>query len=284
VVKRLFLLTFSALAVWAASPEFDRARTLYNLTDFEQSIKVLQSAPVKDAAVQALIGRDYYMLGDYRRATEALQKAVAADPASSEYALWLGRAFGRRAETSTVLTAPGHASKAREFFEKAVQLDPRNLEALSDLFEYYLEAPGFLGGGIEKARGLVPRIAALSPSEGYWAESRVSQKGKEYRDAEEQLRRAIDAAPQQVGKLVELAKFLAGQGRIHEADQSLARAETIAPGSPKLMYARAELYIRTNRNRDQARELLQRYLDSHLTPDDPPRADALKLLKQVRGG
>ena len=281
-----YLFSFFALGavLWAGSPPLEQARKLYNLTNFDESLKVLQAVPAKDGAVYALIGRNYYMLGDQKRASEMLERAVAADPSNSEYALWLGRAYGRRAETSSPFTAPGYASKARQNFEKAVQLDAHSSEALSDLFEYYVEAPGFLGGGMEKARALVPKIAAVSPAEGHWAEFRIAEKRKEYGDAEEQLHRAIDAAPQQVGKLIDLAKFLARQGRIQEADQSLARADAIAPGTPRLMYARADLYIRTGRNRSQARELLQRYLGSKLTPDDPPRSEALKLLKQAQGG
>jgi len=244
---------------------------------------VLQAIPSKDGAVYALIGRNYYMLGDHKRATDALERAVAADPSNAEYFLWLGRAYGRRAETSSPFTAPGQASKARQYFEKAVALDPHNLEALSDLFEYYLEAPGFLGGGMDKAQAVASRIAAVNTAEGHWAEARIAEKRKEYGNAEAQLRHAIDAAPQQIGKLIELAKFLAGQGRIQEADQSLARAEAIAPGAPRLIFARADLYIRTGRNHAQVKELLQRYLASKLSPDDPPRAEALKLLKQVQG-
>jgi tetratricopeptide (TPR) repeat protein len=272
-----------AAALWAGSPELDQARKLYNLTNFDESLKVLEAAPSKDAAVFALMGRNYYMLSDYKRATEALERAVAADATSSENFLWLGRAYGRRAETSSPFTAPGHASKAHQNFEKAVQLDAHNLEALSDLFEYYLEAPGFLGGGIDKAHALIPRISAANAAEGHWAESRLAEKRKEYGDAEAQLRRAIEAAPQGIGKMIDLAKFLARQGRVQEAEQSLARAEAVDPGAPRLMYARADLYIRTGRNREQARQLLQRYLGSKLTPDDPPRADALKLLKQAQG-
>jgi tetratricopeptide (TPR) repeat protein len=283
-VRFLFSLLALGAALWAGSPELEQARKLYNLTNFDESLRVLQTAQSKDAAVYALIGRNYYMMGDHKRATEALERAVAGDSSSSEYALWLGRAYGRRAETSSPFTAPGYASRARQYFEKAVQLDSHNSDALSDLFEYYLEAPGFLGGGMDKAQSLVPRIASINAAEGHWAEARISEKRKEYGNAEEQLRRAIDAAPQKVGKLIDLAKFLAGQGRIQEADQSLARAEALSPGAPKLLYARADLYIRTGRNRGQARELLQRYLGSKLTPDDPPRSEALKLLKQVQGG
>src|SRR5581483_6926239 len=121
--------------------------------------KVLQALPAKDSEVYELIGRNFYMQGDFKKATEAFEKAVAADPAKSNTTLWLARAYGRRAETSAMFTAPSYASKARQYFEKAVQLDSRNIEALSDLFEYYTEAPGFLGGGMDKAQALIPKMA-----------------------------------------------------------------------------------------------------------------------------
>src|SRR5271155_4348272 len=150
-VRWLPILAVLAPLAWASDPDLEAARKLYNLTDFSQSLETLRSIPQKDAAVYELMGRDYYMLAEYKKATEALEKALAANPGSSECALWLGRAYGRRAETSNPISAPGQASKARQYFEKAVQLDPRNLDALADLFDYYLEAPGFLGGGVDKA-------------------------------------------------------------------------------------------------------------------------------------
>ena len=271
-----------ALPLLAGSPAYERARTLYNRTDFDQSLKVLQAIPAKDAQVHALIGRNYYMQADYKKATDSLERALAADPSNAEYALWLGRAFGRRAETASVFTAPGYASKTRVYLEKAVQLDPLAIEALTDLFEYYLEAPGLLGGGLDKAQATAGKIAAVNPSEGHWALYRIAERRKEYSTAEEQLRRAIDLTPHKVGRLIDLARLLTKQGRIQEADQSLARAERISPDLPKLLYAKADLYIKSGRNLDVARDLLQRYLSSSLTPDDPPRSDAAKLLRQVQ--
>jgi len=277
------LLVFAASVGWAGSAELGQARKLYNFTEFEQSLKVLQAIPDKDGPVYELMGRNYYMQADYRRASEVLEKAVAADPDNSEYALWLGRALGRRAETSSPFTAPGFASKARQYFEKAAQLNPRNLEALSDLFEYYLEAPGFLGGGLDKARATADRIAAIDPAEGYWSQAKLEEKRKEFGSAEEHLRRAIEVSPHQVGRFLELARFLARQGRYQESDQSLARAAKIAPDSPRVIFATADLYIKDGRNLELARNLLKRYLTLALSPEDPPRSQAEKLLRQVRG-
>lgn len=281
---RLSLALWVVSALVAAGPELDRAKKQYNLTDFEGSLKILLPLGEKDAGINALIGQNYYGLGDFKKATQYLEKAVAQNPSSSSYELWLGRAFGRRAETSSPLTAPGHASKARQHFERAVQLDPRNAEALNDLFEYYLEAPGFLGGGYDKAAKLAERIGANDPAEAHWARARLAEKRKEYRSAEEQLRRAADVAPHQVGRVIDLARFLAKQGRYQESDQSFARAEKIAPNEPRLMFAKAEAYIQGKRNLETARKLLQQYLNASLTPDDPPRSEAEKLLRQVSGG
>lgn len=274
-------LTASVLA--AAAPEYEQARKLYTETDFDGSARLLLQFPRKDGAVYELLGRNYYMLGDYKKATDFLEKALAAEPGSSAHALWLGRAYGRRAETSSIFTAPGHASKARQYFEKAVTLDSNNREALNDLFEYYLEAPGFLGGGYDKAVSVAGRIAAIDPVEGHYAQARLAEERREYRSAEENLRRAAELAPQQVGRILDLAKFLAKQGRFQESEQSFQRAEKIAPDSPKVMFVRADTYIRNGRNLDTARQLLKRYLSARLTPDDPPRYEAEKLLKQASG-
>lgn len=286
MIRRLWaipLLVCGACAVWAAGPDLIQARKLYNLTEFDRSLKVLQEIPDKDGPVYELMGRNYYMQADYKKASEMLEKAVAADPGNSEYALWLARSFGRRAETSNPFTAPGFASKARQYFEKAAQLNPRNLEALSDLFEYYLEAPGFLGGGLEKAQATAVLIAAVDPAEGHWSQAKLAEKRKEYGSAEAQLRRAIEISPHQVGRFIELARFLARQGRYQESDQSFARAEKIAPDSPRLIFAQADLYIKHGRNLELARDLLKRYLTLALSPEDPPRSQAEKLLRQVRG-
>jgi len=86
-----------------------------------------------------------------------------------------------------------------------------------------------------------------------------------------------------VGRLLDLARLLTRQGRVQEADQSLAKAEKIAPNSPKVLFTKAELYVKSKRNLEEAKQLLRHYLSLTLTPDDPPKADAEKLLKQAQG-
>jgi Tfp pilus assembly protein PilF len=221
------------------------------------------------------------MKNDFKQAGELFEKAIALEPKSSDYYLWLGRTYGRRAETSSFLTAPSHASKARQNFERAVQLDSKNSEALGDLFEFYLQAPGFLGGGHDRAEALIEKIAAIDPAERHFAQARLAEERKDWGQAETQFRRAAELAPTQIGRLIDLAKFFAKRGKRDESEAAFARAMKISPESPKLMIERAETYVETGQNLAEARRLLERYLKAKLTPDDRPKDEARKLLEKV---
>jgi tetratricopeptide (TPR) repeat protein len=265
----------------AGTPQFDRALDLYHRTDYHQSLVVLESIRERDADTWKLIGQDHFMLGEYKKATESFEKAVALAPASSEIAHWMGRSWGRRAETSNIFSQAGAASKTRQYFEKAVALDPKNGEAVNDLFDYYLEAPGFLGGGMQKAEALAKHIAELDPAEGHYAMAQIADKRKEFDTAEQQLRRAAELAPRQVGRVLDVAKYLAKRGRVRESDALFDQAARMAPNSPQVLFERAATYVKEQRNLREARQLLERYLRSPLTPDDPPRDRAQALLTKT---
>jgi tetratricopeptide (TPR) repeat protein len=275
----------AVLACWlpavvhAQSAEAER---LYQQTQYQAALAILKQQ-TQTPAVLFLTGKCWYYAGDFKKAIETFEKAVAADPRSATYQNWLGKAWGRRAENSNVFQAPGFASRAREAFEKAVALDSTHLESLNDLFQYYLEAPGLLGGGLDKARGLLPRIKQADPAEYHSALAQIAEKTKDHTAAETQLRLAASLAPRLAGKAADLARFLARRGRDKEADAAFAEAARRWPDDRGLVFAQAEVYIQGKRNTERARTLLARYLTMPLTPDDPPRQDAEKLLKQAGG-
>src|SRR5580704_542094 len=108
----LILCALTALA--GASPELERARELYNRTDYHGSLELLSSLSGGRAEELFLAGQNHFMLGDYKRSSEAFQKATRLDSTNSGYFLWLGRAYGRRAELANLLSAAAYASKARQ--------------------------------------------------------------------------------------------------------------------------------------------------------------------------
>lgn len=258
------------------------AENRYQATDYQGSLALLDKN-TQDAPTNFLIGRDYFMLQNWKQATDFLLKATQGQPNNSEYVDWLGRVYGKRAETANVLLAPGFASKARESFERAVELNPRNSDALSDLFDYYFSAPEFMGGGYDKALRVSDKMALIDPTEAHSEKARLAQKRKEYDQAELHLRQAIATQPHEVGLLVNLAKFLASQGRAEESDEVFRLAEKVGPNAPRVWYARADVLIKQKRDLEEARALLEKYLHAPVTPDDPPKQAALRLLKQVGG-
>ncbi len=258
------------------------AEKLYNRTQYEASLALI-GKHANGGPANFLIGRDYFMTGDFKSAVDHFQKAIAIEPANAEYLDWLGRAYGKRAEMSNPFQAPILASKAREAFERSVELNPKNSDALSDLFDYYLDAPGFLGGGYDKAQGLIAKIAVVDPSEAYFEQAKLAQKRKEFDTAEQHLRQAVAATPGKVGGLLELARFLANQGRNRESDAVLAQAQKIEPDAPRVIYTRADILVKQKRNLTEARSLLKKYLASNLTVDDPPKTAAERLLEQAGG-
>ena len=92
----LFFL-ISGLAI-AGSGSFEEASKLYNRTEFEASLRVLSGLAAKNAKVFDLMGKNYFMLGEFKKASEVYEQAVAADPTSAEYEHWLAKAYGKRAD------------------------------------------------------------------------------------------------------------------------------------------------------------------------------------------
>ncbi|MEP7352762.1 MAG: tetratricopeptide repeat-containing protein [Acidobacteriota bacterium] len=265
-----------------------KAADLYHRTEYKQALDILKGIKSPDSAILQLMGQVEYGLGEYKQSTDTFERALdvlarakGSPILTSELYAWLGRAYGRRAETSFPLMAPRYASKAREAFETAVKLNGSNHEAVDDLFEYYLQAPGFLGGGLDKAEVLAKHIADLDATWGQRAAARVTEERKDYPGTEQHLRKAMDLAPKQVGRIVDLAKYLANRGRTQESDAMFEQATKLAPNNPDIMFAQAHTFVDHKRNLNQARALLRRFLASPLTPENPSREDAQALLKKI---
>ena len=248
----LILILLAAKWVFPQAPAAASARSMYEKTRYEDALSLLDKTPSLDAAGLALAGQCWYMLTEYKKATDALEKAIQLEPGNSNYTLWLGRAFGRRAETSSFLTAPHYAGKARDYFERALSLNPRNTEAAGDLFDYYLQAPGLLGGGEDKARALAEKTKELDPAEYHYRLAQIADKHQDFSTAEEQLRQAMQMAPKDVGRLIDLAKFLSRQGKYQESELVFHSCGTSWPGQREaLVRARRDVYSSQAKSRDR---------------------------------
>lgn len=275
-------LLLASAASAAPAADLKRAAELYQKTKYEKVVRMLASGQEDNAAAYALTGKSYYMLTDYKKAAHWLEKAIAKDALNSDYYDWLGKVYCRRAETSSFVTAWSYAGRCRKKFERAVDLDKKNLEAIDDLFEFSLTAPGIVGGGIDKAAMVAALARDADPGKYHSLQARLAEKKRDFSGEEGHLQLALELAPTHLGRLIDMAQFLARRGRYAESEAMFERAQEIAPANAELKFERAKTYIELGRKGLEARKLLQQYLESSLTSDDPPRADAERMLKEIR--
>jgi tetratricopeptide (TPR) repeat protein len=97
-------------------------------------------------------------------AAPLLEKCIAAEPGNSKFHQWLGRALGLQAAEKGITSSVMSIRKVKAEFEKAIELDPFNLEARNDLAIMYRAVPGLLGGSKAKAAEQVAFIRRHDPA------------------------------------------------------------------------------------------------------------------------
>jgi tetratricopeptide (TPR) repeat protein len=279
-MRKVFAVLFAAClvpAVWAD----ESPANLLAKGHADQAIAALESGVTSspnDAAALNLLCRAYYAVAKWDRSISAGEKAVALAPNNSMYHLWLGRAYGEKADDASIFSAPGLAKKARAEFETAVRLDPNNVAARTDLSEYYVEAPGFMGGGTDKAEAQAQALDKLSPAKAHWVRARIAQKNKDMSAAEKEYRAAIQASNGSAGAWLDLAGFFRKTNRLDEMQKALDQAVAAAKTEPEVLMESAALLIKAGRNFPLAIQLLHRYLDSDSLVEEAPAFNAEYLL------
>jgi len=215
-----------------------------------------------DAESYNLLCRAYFMLEEWDRGIAACEHARNLDPQNSLYHLWLGRIYGEKADRAGFLSAAGLAKKVRVSFERAVELDPGNWEARTDLAEFYLEAPGIVGGGKDKARAQADALMPLNPGMAHWVAGRLAEKEKDLVTAEREYRAAVSVSHSGARECLDLASFLRRSDRLDEMEETLRKLETAALDHPPSLIDGANMLLRTGRNLPLAIRLLRRYLAS----------------------
>jgi tetratricopeptide (TPR) repeat protein len=238
----------------------------------DDAISTLQqkiSGSPNDADSYNLLCRAYFALGNWDPGVSACEKAVTLAPNNSDYHLWLGRIYGEKADASSFFTAAGLAKKVRTEFETAVKLSPDSVSARTDLAEFYLEAPGIVGGGRDKAEAQAQTLSTMDAAKAHWVIARIAEKKKDMAAAEREYRAAIDASKGSAEAWLDLALFFRHADRLDDMEDAIKHASTAPMKEPVVLMDSAETLIRAQRNLPMAVQLLRRYLSSNTVEDAP---------------
>ena len=170
-VRAIFAsLTFAACSFAAVDPaQFAAAKELFEtkkLAEAQQAFEKLAAADPKDAEVNFHLGELALRRDDAEKAMAYFEKATAAGPNVSRYQRRLGDAYGRAAQKKGVFGGLGLGKKCLASYQRAVELDPKDVDARNSLFDFYRMAPGFAGGNTEKALAEAAAIKQLDPARG----------------------------------------------------------------------------------------------------------------------
>jgi tetratricopeptide (TPR) repeat protein len=267
-----------------ADPPLDSVRQLLIDGEADAAIRALQASLNTNPLgpdEHNLLCRVHFAEERWDAAVSECERSVALNPRSSLNQLWLGRAYGEKADHSSWFSAIGLAKKAHAAFEKAVQLDPNGVEARSDLSEYYIEAPGFLGGGIDKAAAQANIIERLEPTVALGIRARIAEHQTRNDEAEREWKKALELGNNPWRRWFDLASFYRRTNRLSELDSAVAKSAQLNTRNDSTLFDSASLLFRSNRNLPLAATLLRRYIDQGTRSEDAPIFKAHYLLGQI---
>ena len=238
----------------------------------DEAVRVLEQqvrqAP-NDASVYNLLCRAYFMMEEWDRGIANCERARNLDPQNSLHYLWLGRIYGEKADRAGFFSAAGLAKKVRSSFERAVQLAPNDWETRVDLGEFYLEAPGIIGGGKDKAREQANALMPIKPGMAFWLLGRIAEKSKDMADAELQYRAGIAATHSGARAWLELAIFFRHANRLDDMEKALREIENAPVDHHEALMDGASLLMRTGRDPALGIRLLRRYFSAGPVEEGP---------------
>lgn len=269
---RLLAVCLLASCAQALAADNARANALLQQGRVDQASALLRQSLAEqpgDAFAHSLLCRVYYAQDMADAAVDECEKAVAAAPNDSNTRMWMGRAYGMKAERANPLVAFALARKVRSSFERAVELDPNNVHALSDLGEYYVEAPGIVGGGLDKAQNLANRMRSRFPAQSHRILAMIAEKRNDYAAAEAEYKAAAEAAKTPAA-YIDLGSFYQHH---HQPDKAMAPLQAAIDAdrrSDAALVDAASILTSAQRLPSLAESVLRAYLSSPSKSDAAP--------------
>src|SRR5215831_4275108 len=144
-------LNFTALALTLAvvAQADDSPQKLMEQGHFKRARPLIEEryrANPNDAETLWMMSRIKQAFGDAKAAEGFAEKAVTANPKEARYHLQLADASGEVAMHANVLKQAGMARRIKKELDTTLSIDPKNVNGLKFLMEFYMMAPGIMGG------------------------------------------------------------------------------------------------------------------------------------------
>ena len=291
---RSFLFSVIALALAASAfassdpAQLAAARALFGTQgkarEAQQAFEAIATADPTNAEAQNFLAQLAIRRDDAEKAVAYAEKAASLAPDNADIQDTLGDAYGRSAQKASLFSQLGLAKKCAAAYQRAVALAPDNVDFHQSLFEFYRQAPGFAGGGSDKATAEAAVIKKLDPLRGRLAFASLYTADKKYDLALAEFDEVLKSSPDDYAALYQVGKLAAQSGQyLDRGLASLRRClELTPPTTPNTPgHAAAQWRIGNifEKKNDPAGARAAYEAALTLDPKFAPAADALKKLK-----
>ena len=204
-----------------------------------------------------------------KAALDAAEDLVDDFPDHAAAHLWLGNAYANRIGRVNSFSQGLMAPKLRGALERSLELDPNLHEARGALVEYYLQAPGIVGGSVAKAKAQAAELQRRDPPRGHYALGRIAQHEERMADAKRHYLDAYAARPDN-------ATYRMSAGLIHQEDEAWDKAfEVFAawtrdePKAAGAWYQLGRTVVLSGQRLDQGAVAFRRFLALPEQPGQP---------------
>jgi tetratricopeptide (TPR) repeat protein len=195
-------------------------QTLVTEKKYDEARAEAQALIAKNAADDVALhcmGRVYAAMDKAGDAAGWFEKAIKVNDKVSAHHLWLGNALGDQAQHANKLKLPFLARRVKSEFEKAVELDPASIDGRHGMIQFYAQAPGVMGGSLDKAKEQAREIEKLNAMRGHVEMAQLLEtKDKDLAGAEREYTAAMTAGPDSTLGYNSLASFFRRQKKYAE--------------------------------------------------------------------
>ena len=192
-MKHFIWLLFLSFPLIAQS-EFETGASLFAARKFPQAKtefeKYLKKHPAHLQTIEYLGDIDGHEM-QWESALSYYKKLITLKPQVANYHYKYGGVLGMIAKESNKFKALSLIAEIRGSFEKAIELDPKHVDARWALIELYIQLPGIVGGSEAKATRYAEQLLTISPVDGHLAKGHISEYFERFESAEKHYKKAI---------------------------------------------------------------------------------------------
>lgn len=204
---------------------------------------------------------------DAKKRDELIQRAeqcIQDLPQSARCHSALGTLYGTMAMSGGMTAGLKYAGKIKDMMQKAVTLEPKNFDMRRDLNQYYLQAPGIVGGSVRKAIENSVDFGKIDSLRGQLLRAEIHTYEKEFGKAESLLRAMMpgndaDLAETQLTALANLGFSMVNNDKGLEAQKLFEQLLASRPMQASLHFGLGRALL-VQKNHDAAITAMERAL------------------------